>query len=152
MNELMRSNLFKTAVGFDNAFRNMFDQPAYKYPPYNIVQVEEDKYRLEVAVAGFETNDLVVEINEDNYLLVSGLQKTDLEDNGETYHYKGVSNKSFTNKWKLAPGMKVVDSQHINGMLYIHMERELPESKNKKIAISTHPLSKGLRGGGAGDP
>ena len=125
------------AVGFEEVFNRMNslakDYKAFPaYPPYNIVKTDENKYTVEVALAGFSKTDIDIEIK-DNTLVISG--KTTSED-PEKYIYKGIADRAFKRSFELADTVEVMSSQRMNGMLKIYLENIIPESKKpRKLEI-----------------
>lgn len=137
MARLDLSPLFRSSVGFDH-LASMLDsasrieQPSY--PPYNIERVGEDKYRITMAVAGFDPSELDIE-SERNTLKVSGV-KANAGDNRE-YLYQGIAARNFERKFQLADHVKVVGANLENGLLHVDLQREIPEAmKPRKIEIS----------------
>lgn len=108
------------------------------YPPYNIVKVDENKYVIEMAVAGFGKHNLDLEF-QDGTLIISGnsaLGKEDEEAAGE-FLFKGIADRSFTRKFSLADTVEIKNAELINGMLKIWLENIIPDSKKpKKIDIT----------------
>jgi len=103
------------------------------YPPYNIRKAGKDKYAIEVAVAGFNKNDVEVEF-EDKLLTVrtKKVNKAVEKDGGEIIH-KGISQRSFTRSFTIADDVKISDAQLQDGLLTVNCEKILPEHKKKKI-------------------
>lgn len=144
----MATNLFSLAnngIGFDSMF-DRFEklsadliQNTNNYPPYNIKKVEDNKYVIEMAVAGFGKQDLELEL-QDSTLTVKGNTTLDtvLKDGIDvTYLHKGIANRNFTRKFTLADTVEIKNAQFINGMLKVWLENIIPESKKpKKIDIS----------------
>ena len=144
----MATNLFSLAnsgIGFDNVF-DRFEklqadliQNTNTYPPYNIKKVEENKYVIEMAVAGFGKQDLELEL-QDSVLTIKGSTTLDtvLQDGIDvTYLHKGIANRNFNRKFTLADNVEIKNAQFINGMLKVWLESIIPESKKpKKIDIS----------------
>ena len=130
------SPLYHSAIGFDR-MASLLDSVARdskpSYPPYNIEQVEENHYRITMAVAGFTEDDLEI-TSEQNTLLISGRQSDDDED--RNFLYRGIAARSFERKFQLAEHVKVVSAKLENGLLHVALEREIPEAmKPRKIAI-----------------
>jgi len=144
----MATNLFSLAnngIGFDSMF-DRFEklqadmlQNTNNYPPYNIKKVDENKYVIELAVAGFGKQDLELEL-QDSTLTIKGNTTLDtvLKDGIDvTYLHKGIANRNFTRKFTLADNVEIKNAQFINGMLKVWLESIIPESKKpKKIDIS----------------
>ncbi len=137
MARLDLSPLFRSSVGFDHLASmldsaNRIEQPAY--PPYNIERVSDDKYCISMAVAGFDSSELQIE-SERNTLKVSGVKES-AEENRE-YLHRGIAARNFERKFQLADHVKVIGANLENGLLYIDLEREIPEAmKPRKIEIS----------------
>ena len=142
----MAGNLFSlanTGVGFDHLFDRL-DQLYNKsiqntsYPPYNIKKVEDNKYIIELAVAGFSKHELELEL-EENVLTIKGGTHLDSEiadGIDQTYLFRGIANRNFTRKFTLADTVKINNAALINGMLKVWLENVIPESKKpKKIEI-----------------
>ena len=130
------SPLFRSTVGFDR-FSNLIDQamrgedniPAY--PPYNIVKLSDDEYRIVLAVAGFKDQDLAITVQE-NQLTVAGTNAAK-EQKDANYLYKGIATRSFERKFNLADHVKVLDADLDSGLLTISLKRELPESVKPRM-------------------
>jgi len=132
------SPLYHSAIGFDR-MASLLDSVARdskpSYPPYNIEQVEENQYRITMAVAGFAEDELEI-TSEQNTLLISGKQDDDSE--GRNYLYRGIAARSFERKFQLAEHVKVVSAKLENGLLHVALEREIPEAmKPRRIAIGS---------------
>ncbi|QDC10924.1 Hsp20 family protein [Oceanicola sp. D3] len=133
------SPLYRATVGFDR-FADLMDraltadgtQPTY--PPYNIEKVDENDYRISIAVAGFSEAELNVEVKE-GALIVSA-KKAD-NDEGKTYLHRGIATRAFERRFTLADHVKVTGATHADGMLHIDLVREIPEAlKPRRIEIA----------------
>lgn len=129
-------------VGFDRMFDRLDEilrinsQHNSNYPPYNIIQYSEDKYAIEIAVAGFKQGEVTIEVKE-NVLHVEGKQAEVLDNTERTYVHRGISGRDFSRVFTLADHVEVVQARQENGILTITLEREIPEEKKpKQIAIS----------------
>jgi len=132
--------LYRSSVGFDQ-IANMMDRVLSNdgatptYPPYNIEKLEDDAYRISIAVAGFSDADLSVEVRE-KALIVSA-RKAD-EDEGKTYLHRGIATRAFERRFHLADHVQVTGAAHANGMLHIELERQVPEAlKPRQIQIAS---------------
>ncbi|WP_298974441.1 Hsp20 family protein [uncultured Roseobacter sp.] len=132
--------LYRATVGFDQ-IADLMDrvlttegtQPSY--PPYNIEKLDDDAYRISIAVAGFSDADLSVEVRE-NALIVSA-KKAD-EDATRSYLHRGIATRAFERRFHLADHVQVTGAAHVDGMLNIDLVREVPEAlKPRQIAISS---------------
>lgn len=107
------------------------------YPPYNIVKVDENKYVIEMAVAGFGKHNLDLEF-QDGTLIISGNSALGKEEEatGE-FLFKGIADRAFTRKFSLADTVEIKNAELMNGMLKIWLENIIPDSKKpKKIDIT----------------
>jgi len=130
-------SIHKFAVGFDNMFDEIMRTTAQttNYPPYNVVKHGEDKFAIELAVAGFKDGDIEVTV-EKNQLTVKGEKAIELNEGAE-YLHRGISARSFVRTWTLADYVEVTGAVVQDGILTVNLERIVPEeSKPKKIAIS----------------
>ena len=135
------SSLRPFSVGFDDMFdqfENMLGNGGLSmqsnYPPYNIRKTGNDKYSIEIALAGFNKKDVEVEF-EDNLLTVRTKQinKSDNKnEDGEIIH-KGISQRQFARSFTIADDVKVNDAELKDGLLTISCERIIPEHKKKKL-------------------
>ena len=131
--------LYRATVGFDQiadlmdrVLTNDVSQPSY--PPYNIEKTADDAYRISIAVAGFSDDDLSVEVK-DGALIVAA-KKVD-EDEARTYLHRGIATRAFQRRFHLADHGRVVGASHVDGMLHIDLEREIPEAlKPRRIEIA----------------
>ena len=133
------SPLFRSSVGFDRfdkLFETAFGESAREvgYPPYNIVKLGKDDYRVTLAVAGFSQDDIDITVH-DNQLIVRGQVKNPEKD--VEYLYRGIGQRAFEHRFQLADHVQVVDARLVNGLLDVSLRREVPEElKPRKIAIS----------------
>lgn len=128
------NSLRSTFVGFDTLFDILDNRiEADKYPPHNLVSVSEDWSVIELAVAGFEEDEIEIELDK-SILTIRG-EKTDT-DSKKTYVYQGIAFRKFTKVFRLAEYVKIKEASLANGILSIHLERVIPESeKPQKITI-----------------
>jgi molecular chaperone IbpA len=131
------SPLYRSVVGFDR-LADLLDaastETASGYPPYNIERTGENSYRIEIAVAGFKSKDLNIEIKE-NLLTVQG-RKSETDDT-RRYLHRGLAERNFERRFQLADYVIVTDAQLADGLLSLSLKRELPEAlKPRRIEIS----------------
>jgi molecular chaperone IbpA len=146
------SPLYRTIVGFDR-LADMIDtaakqEPTGGYPPYNIEQLGEHEYRIELAVAGFGEDDLDLQIQE-NVLTIAGKRGTH-ENEDRNFLHRGIAERSFERRFHLADNVEVRDAELKNGLLQIRLEREIPEAKKpRQIEINSGSGAKLIQGGKA---
>lgn len=113
------------------------------YPPFNIKKISENKYTIEVAVAGFTQQDIEIEL-EGSKLTVKG--KAESKESDDQFLFKGISDKAFTRQFTLADNIEIENAELINGLLKIWLETLTPETSKKKIHIK-EPKMTGYKGG-----
>jgi molecular chaperone IbpA len=132
--------LYRSTIGFDRLGSLLdtlgtFDNDAPSYPPYNIERVGENEYRISMAVAGFGTADLDIEVKE-NTLSIRGEKRVEQEDT--TFLHRGIASRSFERRFQLADHVLVKGASLENGLLHVDLVRELPEAmKPRTIKITT---------------
>lgn len=139
------SNMDKYFVGADKIIQTLakaHDAAAKAipgYPPYNIAKVNENKYVIELAVAGFGKQNLDIEVANGVLTVKGGLTVNDMAEestNSTQYLYKGIADRAFTRKFTLADTVEVKNAELINGMLKLWLENIIPEEKKpKKVDI-----------------
>ncbi|MEZ5733951.1 MAG: Hsp20 family protein [Paracoccaceae bacterium] len=133
------SPLYRATVGFDRIADLMdrvltADVTQPTYPPYNIEKLDDNAYRISIAVAGFSGDELNVEVKE-GALLVSARKAG--EETGKTYLHRGIATRAFERRFALADHVKVSGATHADGMLHIDLVREVPEAlKPRRIEIA----------------
>ena len=133
--------LTKFGIGFDNMFDELMrvsaQQSSSNYPPYNIVQINEDEYMISLAVAGFGLDNLSV-TKDKNFLIIEGKEyQPDSEKIVPNYLHKGISNRDFRREFQLADHVEISNAHLELGILSVHLKREVPEdAKPKTIAIT----------------
>ena len=127
------------SVGFDDMFdhfESMFDVPTINYPPYNIVKTGDNKFDIEVALAGFNKKDINV-TSENNMLTIESKQDEKSKDkDGEVIH-KGISKRYFKRSFTIADDVEVKGAELKDGLLKVSMEKIIPDAKKLKT-IGSH--------------
>ena len=127
------------SVGFDDVFdhfESMFDGPSLSvgsnYPPYNIVKTSDNKFDVEVALAGFNKKDINVSV-ENGMLTIESKEDEKSKDDkdGEVLH-KGISKRYFKRSFTIADDVEVNGAELKDGLLRVSMEKIVPESKKLK--------------------
>lgn len=125
-------------IGFDELFNELErliegSQPTQtSFPPHNIIKVDDNRYVVEMAVAGFAKEDIDVELN-DGTLVIRGEKKNKDE---VTYLYRGIATRTFTKSIRLNDTIEVRGAEFKDGILKIGLENVIPDHKKpRKIAI-----------------
>ena len=126
----------RSTVGFDRLF-DLLESSARAetdgYPPFDIEQEGDDRYRISLAVAGFRPDEIEI-VAQNNQLIVTG-RKPDETDTGR-YLHRGIATRAFERRFQLADFVVVQGAQFDNGLLRIALRREIPEAmKPRKIDI-----------------
>ena len=98
------------------------------YPPYNIVQRDEETYDLELALAGWSKEDIEV-VTERNVLTITARRNGTDE---RTYTHKGISTRGFAKNWQLADDTVVDGVKYENGLLVVTLKKVLPEAQKRR--------------------
>lgn len=135
--------LTKFGIGFDNMFDEIMrvsaQQSSTNYPPYDIVQINDDEYMVSLAVAGFGLENLSV-TKDKHFLIIEGKHSRETVENEDTtakYLHKGISERSFRREFQLADHVEISHAHLELGILNVYLKREIPEeAKPKSIAIT----------------
>jgi molecular chaperone IbpA len=121
-------------LGFNDQFVRWESnkKTASSFPPYNVKKVDEDNYTIELAVAGYDREELEIKVEKDTLTI-----KSDKEtDNKSDFLHRGIAGRNFTQHFTLGEYMIVKSASLENGMLIVKIERELPEeAKPRQIKI-----------------
>lgn len=130
--------LYRATVGFDRV-ADMLDRVMTQdanqstYPPYNIEKLDENSYRISVAVAGFSDADLNVEQREHQLFIAAKREK---DEDARSYLHRGIATRAFEKRFQLADHVRVTGAVAEHGMLHIDLVREVPEAlKPRRIEI-----------------
>src|SRR3984893_4127032 len=128
--------LWRSTIGFDRLF-DVLDgvqrTAEESYPPYNIERLDENRFQISVALAGFTPGEVALTV-EQNVLTLEG-RKGDKED--KTFLHRGISARSFKRQFTLADHVEVKGARFENGLMLIDLQREIPEAMNaRRIAIN----------------
>ncbi|WP_424628492.1 Hsp20 family protein [Bradyrhizobium sp. SYSU BS000235] len=131
------SPLWRSTIGFDHLF-DVFDEAQRttedNYPHYNIERLDENRFQISVALAGFSPDEISLTA-EQNVLTLEG-RKTE-KDGDRLYLFRGISTRSFKRQFTLADHVEVKSAQFRDGLLVIDLVREVPEAmKPRQIAIN----------------
>lgn len=133
------SPYYRSTVGFDRML-DLLGAPQRPeadetWPPYDIERLDEDRYSITMAVAGFAQNEISI-VAEANALLVEGRKEGD--DSGRNFLHRGIAQRAFRRQFDLADFVKVTGATLEHGLLRIELEREIPEAmKPRRIEIGT---------------
>lgn len=141
MNSIDLSPLYRSTIGFDR-LASMIDSAmrteSNGYPPYNIEMIDDNRYAITLAVAGFERDELDINVA-NNVLSVKGNRGKDSQ---RKYLHQGIADRSFERKFNLADHVEVTDASLDNGILTIALVKEIPEAmKPKSIAINAGSIA-----------
>lgn len=138
MNQFDFAPLYRSAIGFDRLARMLNNatrsdaQPSY--PPYNIEISGENAYRITMAVAGFDREEIDIEVEQDGLKITGRKQPQTTQ---PTYLHRGIAARDFSHRFQLAEHVRVVGASMHNGLLNIDLVREIPEAmKPRRIDIS----------------
>lgn len=132
-------NLMDRAIGFDKLFDTMHrlnsTPKSQGYPPYNIIKSDDTKYMVELAVAGFKQDEIEIELRDDTLFIKGSKNTPEVETH---YVHKGIGTRTFQRSFTLSDDVVVKGAELSDGILYIALERVIPEEKKpRKIEIGT---------------
>jgi molecular chaperone IbpA len=132
----LRSDPF--LLGFDQLFDRLVSSSAgtaqaTSYPPYNIVKVSDTEFRIELAIAGFNEEELSVTVHEEK-LTVESDKDHSAEGGDERFLHQGIAERNFKRTWTLSPTIRVTGAKFEDGFLSVFLRNEVPE-KNKPKTI-----------------
>lgn len=129
------AQLNRALVGFDrlfDGFESRFaNQLATNYPPHNVVKIDETRYAIEIAVAGFKRHEIIVEI-EQEVLTVKG-ECDNSNDATRQYLHRGLSSRNFERSWQMAEHMIVEGAEMRDGILTVSLKYVIPEEKKARV-------------------
>ena len=122
------------SIGFDDLFDRLFDmdlESSNSYPPYNISKVDDNNYIIEMALAGFNKDDIEIELA-DSELTVRSKKRENSSKDVNLIH-QGISHRSFNRKFTLSEEILVKNAEMKDGMLIIKLQKFIPENKKPKL-------------------
>jgi molecular chaperone IbpA len=138
MNQLARFDttaLNRALIGFDTLFNDLENRFANQiqtnYPPHNVVKFDDDNYEIQIAVSGFDKDEVTIEVA-DNQLTIKG-ENVEVEVETTVYLYRGLASRNFTRVFPLAEHIVVGDAVIKNGILKIALQRVLPEALKPRL-------------------
>ena len=127
------------SVGFDSIF-DEFDRMlesterySTNYPPYNIKRVNDTDYRIEVALAGYDKDDIEVELKDSALTVRNKTREQTIDEKGNGVIHKGISTRQFERAFTISEDIKVKDAELKNGLLTIDLERIIPDEKKSRL-------------------
>ena len=146
MREFDLSPLYRSTVGFDSLesmFQQIagFDNEATTYPPYNIERLTENEYRITMAVAGFDKDDVEIEVKEDTLSIRGEKKEAEKE---RTFLHRGIASRAFERRFQLANHVEVKGADVKDGLLSVNLEREVPERLKPRLIEIGATVAKGV--------
>lgn len=132
----------KTSVGFDEVFNRVMgtslaDASASNYPPYNLYKITDNEYRIDMALAGFNLDEIEVTLKED-VLKIEYKPDESATEADVKYFHRGIAKRAFRRVFALSDTLVVKGATMENGILSIDMENIIPEHRRpRKIEITT---------------
>ena len=127
------------SVGFDSIFEE-FDRMlesterySSNYPPYNIHKLNDNNYKIEVALAGYSKDDIELELKDSTLTIRNKTKEKVINENGNGVIHKGISTRQFERSFTISEDMKVKNAELKNGLLNIDLERIIPEEKKPRL-------------------
>ncbi len=133
--------LLRSTIGFDRMARMLetsLPTEDVGYPPYNIEKLDENAYRVTMAVAGFAEDELDITVHDQSLTVRAQARDETAEGEGETriFLHRGIARRAFERRFQLADHVRVEGATLDNGLLHIDLQRVIPEAlKPRQIAI-----------------
>jgi molecular chaperone IbpA len=132
------NQLNRALIGFDRVFEDFENRWANNvqtnYPPHNVLKTGENTYEIQLAVSGFEKDEITVEVDQDRLVIIG--ERLREEDADTVYLHRGLATRDFQKVFPLAEHVEVNSSSIKNGILTVYLERIIPESlKPRRIEI-----------------
>ena len=127
------------SVGFDSIFEEfdrMLESPerySSNYPPYNIHKLNENDYKIEIALAGYSKDDIELELKESTLTVSNKAKEKVVNEEGNGVIHKGISTRQFERSFTISEDIKVKNAELKNGLLNIDLERIIPEEKKSRL-------------------
>jgi len=133
------NQLNRALIGFDRVFEDFENRWANNvqtnYPPHNVLKTGENTYAIQLAVSGFEKDEITVEVDQDRLVIIG--ERLREEDADTVYLHRGLATRDFQKVFPLAEHVEVRSSSIRNGILTVYLERIVPESlKPRRIEIT----------------
>ena len=103
------------------------------YPPYNIHRIDENNYKIEVALAGYSKDDIELELKENNLTVRNKQKEKVVNEEGNGVIHKGISTRQFERSFTISEDIKIKNAELLNGLLNIDLERIIPEEKKARL-------------------
>lgn len=131
------AQLNKALIGFDRIFTNLENRNSFNnsnnYPPYNILRYDDSNYEIELAVAGFDKEDISVMVDQDQLIIKGHHTK---EDNQDLYIHRGLAARDFERTFSMPQYMEVDYVRLVNGILHVKLSVIIPDAlKPRQIEI-----------------
>ena len=127
------------SVGFDSIFEE-FDRMLEtterynsNYPPYNIHKLNDNNYKIEVALAGYTKDDIELELKENTLTVRNKSKEKVINEESNNIIHKGISTRQFSRSFTISEDIKVKNAELKNGLLNIDLERIIPDEKKSRL-------------------
>ena len=127
------------SVGFDSIFEEfdrmleLTERHSSNYPPYNIHKLNENDYKIEIALAGYSKDDIELEFKESTLTVRNKAKEKVVNEEGNGVIHKGISTRQFERSFTISEDIKVKNAELKNGLLNIDLERIIPEEKKSRL-------------------
>ena len=127
------------SVGFDSIFEEFermletTERNNSNYPPYNIHKLNDNNYKIEVALAGYTKNDIELELKENTLTVRNKSKEKVINEESNNIIHKGISTRQFSRSFTISEDIKVKNAELKNGLLNIDLERIIPDEKKSRL-------------------
>mgnify|MGYP000922516073 CR=1 FL=1 len=122
-------------VGFDSLWDrlNTLELDVPNYPPYNIRKLNDNNYKIEVALAGYSKDDIELELKDNTLTVRNKTKEKVINEDANGVIHKGISTRQFERAFTISEDIKVKDAELKNGLLTIELERIIPDEKKPRL-------------------
>ena len=125
------------SIGFDSMFNRMMNFPSTQqesgYPPYNIRKLNDNDYKIEIALAGYSRDDIELELKDSTLTVRNKTKEKVINEDANGVIHKGISTRQFERAFTISEDIKVKDAELKNGLLTIELERIIPDEKKPRL-------------------
>ena len=127
------------SVGFDSIFeefdRMLESTERYNsnYPPYNIRKLNDNDYKIEVALAGYSKDDIELELKDNALTIRNKIKEKVINEDTNGVIHKGIATRQFERSFTISEDIKVKNAELKNGLLNVDLERIIPDEKKPRF-------------------
>lgn len=129
------NTLYRNFVGFDNFLRGIEKELSQNtnFPPYNVIQYGDDKFKIELAIAGYSKEDITITVKDNKLVIVGDGKENCASSEDGAFLHKGIAKRNFTRSFILGDHFEIEGASYSEGILTITLTRVIPEENKPRI-------------------